>query len=74
MHRSAGRWACEASSRVMCTARTPHALQDQCNTLYLLLKDSGLDTWYDMQVADLMAEGMERGISQSRVVLVFLRS
>ena len=46
--------------------------QDQCKTLCLLLQARGFSVWYDMQAADLTAEGMERGVSQSRHVLIFL--
>jgi hypothetical protein len=46
--------------------------QDQCGKLHLLLNATGSSVWYDMQAPDLTAEGMERGVSQSRVVLIFL--
>ena len=46
--------------------------QDQCKTLCLLLQARGFSVWYDMQAGDLTAEGMERGVSQSRHVLIFL--
>eukprot|EP01051_Picozoa_sp_SAG22_P005275 SAG22_NODE_307_length_12666_cov_761.250259_9_plen_543_part_00 len=46
--------------------------QDQCKTLCMLLQQQGKKVWYDMQAVDLTAEGMERGVSQSRAVLIFL--
>lgn len=46
--------------------------QDQCRSLCMLLQASGASVWYDMQVQDLTAEGMEEGVANSRCVLIFL--
>ena len=46
--------------------------QDQTSTLNALLRACGADTWYDMQAQDLTATGMEEGVSESWVFLIFL--
>ena len=46
--------------------------QDQCKWLYEKLTQAGYKVWYDMYATDLTAEGMEKGVSQCRVVLIFL--
>ena len=46
--------------------------QDQCKTLAHMLTGSGCRVWYDMQAQDLTAQGMEKAVSQSRHVLMFL--
>jgi hypothetical protein len=46
--------------------------QDQCKTLAQMLTGAGSRVWYDMQAQDLTAEGMEKAVSQSRHVLMFL--
>ena len=46
--------------------------QDQTGKLDMLLKSCGADNWYDMQVQDLSARGMEEGVSESWVFLIFL--
>eukprot|EP01048_Picozoa_sp_COSAG05_P007993 COSAG05_NODE_588_length_8503_cov_54.867563_2_plen_1332_part_00 len=46
--------------------------QDQCANLAKLLEAKGAKVWYDMQAQDLTAQGMERGVSRSRNVLMFL--
>jgi hypothetical protein len=46
--------------------------QDQCGKLALLLKAAGARVWYDMQVQDLTAQGMEEGVRQSRNLIIFL--
>ena len=46
--------------------------QDQCGKLALLLEKAGATVWYDMQAQDLTAQGMEKGISESRNVIIFL--
>jgi hypothetical protein len=46
--------------------------QDQCKTLCLELQKVGASVWYDMQAQDLTAQGMEKGVSESRNVIIFL--
>jgi hypothetical protein len=46
--------------------------QDQCSKLNSLLKEAGASVWWDMEATDLTAAGMERGVSQSRNVILFL--
>ncbi len=45
---------------------------DQCGKLALLLKGRGATVWYDMHADDLTKQGMEKGMSQSRNILIFL--
>ena len=46
--------------------------QDQTGALGALLKAQGCKCWLDMQAQDLTATGMEKGVSQSRCMLIFL--
>jgi hypothetical protein len=46
--------------------------QDQIGNLHMLLEARGADIWYDMQVQDLSAMGMEEGVSESQNFLIFL--
>ena len=46
--------------------------QDQCGKLHALLTMRGAEDWYDMQVQDLTAGGMEEGVADSRNFLLFL--
>ena len=46
--------------------------QDQCKWVYEKLTQAGYSVWYDMKESNLTAQGMEEGVSQCRVVLIFL--
>ena len=46
--------------------------QDQCGKLALLLERAGAKVWYDMEAANLTAQGMEEGVANARNVLIFL--
>ena len=54
----------------LCHCHTSGA--DQCRILAMLLRDRGLQVWYDMDANDLTLAGMEHGVRNSRNFLVFL--